>query len=147
MLSIETAMQDYFKNEKEKKIHIEKEPENKQEPIKIGVPSEEPNKFNNLNTSNLKVPFAYVGIVSEGSPAEEAGLKAKDGIINFDNKIFYGYYQNPLKNVSDIVKSNINQEIPIEVLRSSLDEKGFEKIEYVKLNLIPHEWEGQGVLG
>ncbi len=148
MLQIEEEMSEYFKTESEKKERektTESKIRDKLEPIQVGVPSED--KGRNVNTSNVKIPFAYVGLVSEGSPSEEAGLKPKDGIINFDDKIFYGYYQNPLVKVSEIVKSKINQKIHVEVLRSISDSEGFDKIEYIKLELIPHEWSGQGVLG
>lgn len=151
MLQIEKEMQEYFKAETEKrqKEKEEAKPLIKSEPIKVtGVPSDD-SQSKNINNPNtiFKIPFAYVGFVSEGSPAQEAGLKAKDGIINFDDKVFYGYYQNPLQKVAEIVKAKINQEIQVEVMRSNIDEEGFEKIEYTKLMLTPHEWAGQGVLG
>ena len=150
MLQIEKEMQEYFKSETEKRQKEKEEPKplDMSEPIKVtGVPSEDL-KAKNLNSNtNLKIPFAYVGSVNEGSPAEEAGLKLKDGIISFDDKIFFGYYQNPLQKVAEIVKAKINQDIHVEVMRSILDQEGFEKIEYVKIVLIAHEWAGQGVLG
>jgi len=148
MLDIEKEMQEYFKNENEKKANekLVNKSQDKGDPIQIGVPSDDTAKIN-FKSQSLKIPFAYVGLVNEGSPAEEAGLKKNDGIINFDDKIFYGYYQNPLQKVAEIVKGKINQSIPVEVIRSVIDLEGFDKIEYVKLNLIPHEWFGQGVLG
>ena len=151
MLQIEKEMQEYFKTEserKQKETQEEKKPkQDKSEPIKVtGVPSDE-SGTKNLSSTNIKIPFAYVGLVSQGSPAEEAGLKPRDGIINFDDKVLYGYYQNPLVKVAEIVKAKINQSIQVEVMRSNLDEQGFERIEYVKLVLMPHEWAGQGVLG
>lgn len=150
MLQIEKEMQEYFKSEseqKQKENQAEKKPLEKNEPIKVtGVPSDD-SSTKNINTANIKIPFAYVGLVSEGSPAEEAGLKPRDGIINLDDKVSFGYYQNPLLKVAEIVKAKINQIINVEVMRSNLDSEGFEKIEYVKLQLIPHEWAGQGVLG
>ena len=153
MLKIEEEMQSFFLNEKDKK---EKENEKKIEqeklkPIKIPAPSSDNNDKkteNNLNTnSNMKIPFAYIGAVTAGSPAEESGLRPNDGIINFDNKIFFGSFQNPLQKVAEIVKGKIDAVIYVEVLRITKDNEGFDKIQYEKINLIPHTWSGQGVLG
>ncbi len=152
MLQIEKEMQEYFLSESERrqkeKQEAQKPSDDKSEPIKVtGVPSNESSTKNLSAATNIKIPFAYVGLVSPGSPAEEAGLKPKDGIINFDDKVSFGYYQNPLLKVAEIVKAKVNNSIHVEVMRCNLDEEGFEKIEYVKLVLMPHEWAGQGVLG
>ena len=152
MLKIEEEMQSFFlkESERKEKENIKKKEDDKFEPITIAAPSDDKpaNNCSNLNTnSNIKIPFAYIGSVTSGSPAEEAGLKAKDGIINFDDKIFYGSFQNPLQKVAEIVKGKIDSLIFVEVLRVTKDEEGFDKIQYEKINLIPHQWSGQGVLG
>jgi C-terminal processing protease CtpA/Prc len=152
MLKIEEEMQLFFLKEKDKKEKqvINKNVEDKLELIKIGAPSDDikknENNINNTNT-NIKIPFAFIAAVSSGSPAEEAGLLPNDGIINFDNKIFYGSFGNPLQKVAEIVKDRINANIYLEVLRIIKDNEGFDKIQYEKINLIPHAWSGQGVLG
>lgn len=151
MLKIEGEMQSFFLKEKDRKEkeNVNKTQQEKLEPIKIAAPSDD-KKSNeaNLNTnSNIKIPFAYIGSVTSGSPAEEAGLKPNDGIINFDDKIFYGTFQNPLQKVAEIVRGKIDSLISVEILRITKDEEGFDKIQYEKINLIPHTWSGQGVLG
>lgn len=149
MLKIEEEMKNFFLIEKERK---ERELSNKKEigklePIKIGA-SLDDKKYNlNTNNQNIKIPFAYIGSLSEGSPAEEAGLRLDDGIINFDGKIIYGQYQNPLQKVAEIVKDKLDKVINVEVLRMIKDSDNFDKILIEKLELIPHKWSGQGVLG
>lgn len=149
MLQIEKEMQEYFKNENEKKqLCQDSAKTNKTEPIKVGVPSEDKDKSAYIKPiSDIKIPFAYVGLVTAGSPAEEAGLLAGDGILNFDNKIYYGIFDNPLQKVAEIVREKLNKEIHVDVLRIIIDSQGFEKFEYKTLSLIPHQWAGQGVLG
>jgi C-terminal processing protease CtpA/Prc len=153
MLKIEEEMQLFFMKEKDKKEKevLNKNTQEKMEPIKIGAPSDDNNKnennINNNSITNMKIPFAYIADIASGSPAEEAGLMPNDGIINFDHKIFYGSFGNPLKKLAEIVKEKINANIYVEILRIIKDNEGFDKIQYEKINLIPHTWSGQGVLG
>jgi C-terminal processing protease CtpA/Prc len=142
MILIENNMQVYFKNEKDNKIQIQSQTEyiKKNEPIQMQVFEDEikPNK-------NLPLPFAFVGLISEGSPAEEAGLQVGDGIVSFAD-LYYGMTNNPLQRIAIIVRDKVNSEILVEVLRKT-NENGEEKLNFIKLTLIPHTWSGQGLLG
>ena len=121
MLKIEEEMQNFFlkENERKQKEKEKKKEIEKLEPIKIPAPSEDKEniKFSTNNNSNIKIPFAFIGLVSPGSPADEAGLIAGDGIINFDDKIYYGF-QNPLQKVAEIVKGKINEVIKLKMKKA-----------------------------
>jgi 26S proteasome non-ATPase regulatory subunit 9 len=136
MKIIEEKMQIFFSNKQDINITNKKE-EISDEGIKIQVFEEE--KKNNYNI--LKVPICWIELVNEGSPADEAGLKAGDAIIQFD-KISYGMTNNPLKNISEVVNKKIDEEINVVVKR-----KINENVEYINIKLIPHRWSGQGFLG
>ena len=139
MTTIEQSMQVFFKSDKEKRINIENKKEiDKTEPITISVQEEAPK-----TQSTIKIPIAWIGSVTEGSPADEAGLKAGDGIINFDKSVYYGVSNNPLQKIAEIVGKKIGHEILVEIIRK--DEEN--KVEYLNITLVPHSWEGQGVLG
>jgi 26S proteasome non-ATPase regulatory subunit 9 len=141
---IEKNMQVYFNLQQENKTIIEpkKIEVDKSEPIHVQVFEDEP-KIN----KNMKIPFAWVGLVSSGSPAEEAGLQVGDGIINFNRTVFYGATNNPLQKIAEIVSQGVNKEIPVDIIRKTPDEEGNESIEYLTITLIPHQWSGNGYLG
>jgi 26S proteasome regulatory subunit N4 len=139
MISIEKNMQEYFKSDREKRIQeVAKEKVSNEEPISISVYEE-----NKSPTLSLKVPFAWVGSVAANSPAEEAGLKTNDGIINFDKTVYYGVSSNPLQKIAEIVSRKTGQEIQVELLRKDEEQNS----QYLNIILIPHQWSGQGVLG
>lgn len=141
MTVIENNMQIFFKNETTKKAEIKVDkPEDKNEPISLMI-HEEVKKEKVIS----KLPFAWIGLVAPGSPAEEAGLQVGDGIVLFGN-LYYGASNNPLQKISEIVSKNIDQEIAVEIIRKNVENEE-ENIRFIKLNLIPHTWSGQGVLG
>ena len=143
MKEIETQMNLFFENQsKNVKIENKKEDVDISEPITISVAEDQPKIKNTLS-----IPFAWVGLISEGSPAEEAGLKIGDGIVSFDKTLYYGLTNNPLQKIAEIVSKKTDCEIPVEVLRKNKDENGDEKREFISLTLVPHKWSGQGVLG
>ena len=145
METIEINMAIYFKNEKSnKKVEEKKEEIDLKEPIQLQVFEED---FTKKQGDKLKIPLATVGLVSEGSPAEEAGLMIGDGIVNFDNIVYYGAFTNPLQKIAEIVGRKIENSISVEIVRKVIEENGNEKKEYKILNLVPHKWSGQGVLG
>jgi C-terminal processing protease CtpA/Prc len=136
MKIIEEKMSSYFSQKPESQI-IEKKVEQQDEGIKIQVYEEDPQSKNNV----LKVPFCWVGMVTDGSPADEAGLYPGDGIIQFD-RLTFGVSTNPLKSISEIVNKKIDEPIQVVVKRQIED-----SVEYIDIKLIPHTWSGQGLLG
>ena len=147
MEKIEKKMMTYFEeiNNNRKEDESNEEEKNSISNIKqeatTGACAEDQN--NNKMGENIKEPFAKVISVENGSPADEAGLKADDSIINFNGILFKGASNNPLVTLSDIVKSKIGEQIPISLVRKNKENI----LELVRLNIIPHTWNGRGVLG
>ena len=95
---------------------------------------------------SIKIPFADVESVVEGSPADEAGLIVGDEIVRFDH-IRYGT-PNALQKIAYLVSQKEGQNIEVEVIRSTKLEMSFaEKLEYKIVLLKPHQWSGKGLLG
>ena len=148
MEKIEKKMAIYFEelNNNKKTEEIEEESNkniinNKEEKTADAV-DEDQNKKNDME-QNMKEAFAKIVSVENGSPAEEAGLKPEDHIINFNGILYKGVSHNPLITLSEIVKSKIGEEIPISIVRKNKNNI----LEMEKLNIIPHTWNGRGVLG
>ncbi|PHH76321.1 hypothetical protein CDD82_4050 [Ophiocordyceps australis] len=90
----------------------------------------------------LLPPFAKVNGVTEGSPAEKAGLKVGDEIRAFGH-VNRSNNQN-LKGVADCVAENEGRSIFIKVSRPS----GVAEREEMRLTLTPvRDWGGRGMLG
>ena len=147
MEKIEKKMMSYFEELNNNKIEEEKEESKKEN--KIGKEEttadacdEDLNKKNN-SEQNMKEAFAKIVSVENGSPAEEAGLKPEDHIINFNGILYKGVSHNPLITLSEIVKSKIGEEIPVSIVRKNKDNI----LEMNNLKIIPHTWNGRGVLG
>ena len=147
MEKIEKKMASYFEEINNKKSEeIEEEPKknifnNKEEKTTDAV-DEDKNKENDME-QNMKEAFAKIVSVEIGSPAEEAGLKPEDHIINFNGVLYKGVSHNPLITLSEIVKNKIGEEIPVSIVRKNKDNI----LQMEKLNIIPHTWNGRGVLG
>ena len=147
MEKIEKKMASYFEEINNKKSEeIEEEPKknifnNKEEKTTDAV-DEDKNKENDME-QNMKEAFAKIVSVEIGSPAEEAGLKPEDHIINFNGVLYKGVSHNPLITLSEIVKNKIGEEIPVSIVRKNKDNI----LHLEKLNIIPHTWNGRGVLG
>ena len=142
---IEKNMQIYFKNESEKpQVSIPEKKVDVEEPIMISI-TEEKKDFNEEKSSELKLPFAKIDLVSPNSPAEEAGLREGDKIVSFENVTHSE--KDPLKRIADIVGKKLNNIIKVEVLRKEIINESEERLVYVSLELTPHTWNGQGVLG
>ena len=148
MEKIEKKMAIYFEelNNNKKTEEIEEESNkniinNREEKTDDAV-DEDQNKKNDME-QNMKEAFAKIVSVENGSPAEEAGLKPEDHIINFNGILYKGVSHNPLITLSEIVKSKIGEEIPISIVRKNKNNI----LEMEKLNIIPHTWNGRGVLG
>ena len=114
---------------------------NKEEKTTDAV-GEDKNKENDME-QNMKEAFAKIVSVEIGSPAEEAGLKPEDHIINFNGVLYKGVSHNPLITLSEIVKNKIGEKIPVSIVRKNKDNI----LHMEKLNIIPHTWNGRGVLG
>ena len=147
MEKIEKKMMAYFEEINNKKSQESQEEEktdklNKREEATAGACAEDDNKNINIE-QNMKEAFAKIISVESGSPADEAGLKPEDHIINFNNILYKGVSHNPLITLSEIVKGNIGQKIPISIVRKN--ENNVLHIE--NLIIIPHTWSGRGVLG
>ena len=147
MEKIEKKMMAYFEELNNNKIEEEVKEDNKnsnsnpKEEATSGAASEDQN--NNKIQESIKEPFAKIVSVENGSPADEAGLKAEDAIINFNGILYKGVSHNPLMTVQEIVKSKIGEEIPISVVRKNSDNI----LIMVNLKIVPHTWRGRGVLG
>ena len=147
MEKIEKKMASYFEEINNKKSEeIEEEPKknifnNKEEKTTDAV-DEDKNKENDME-QNMKEAFAKIVSVEIGSPAEEAGLKPEDHIINFNGVLYKGVSHNPLITLSEIVKNKIGEEIPVSIVRKNKNNI----LELAKLKITPHTWSGKGVLG
>ncbi|XP_045455992.1 probable 26S proteasome non-ATPase regulatory subunit 9 [Melitaea cinxia] len=85
---------------------------------------------------NDKRVFATVGFVESGSPADEAGLRRNDQLIQF------GYLSatnfNNIHQVQKVSRSSIYRPLPIKVKRGE---------EELKLVVTPRAWEKEGLVG
>ena len=147
MEKIEKKMASYFEELNNNKMEEEEEEVKKdnkigKEETTADACDEEINKKNNIEL-NMKEAFAKIVSVENGSPAEEAGLKPDDHIINFNGILYKGVSHNPLITLSEIVKSKIGEEIPMSIVRKNKDNI----LEMNKIKIIPHTWNGKGVLG
>ena len=111
MEKIEKKMASYFEELNNNKMEEEEEEVKKdnkigKEETTADACDEEINKKNNIEL-NMKEAFAKIVSVENGSPAEEAGLKPDDHIINFNGILYKGVSHNPLITLSEIVKSKI----------------------------------------
>ena len=147
MEKIEKKMAEYFEELNNNKIEEkEEEPKNKnifgKEETTADACGEDQNKKNDFE-KDMKEAFAKIISVENGSPAQEAGLMPDDHIVNFNGILYKGVSHNPLITLSEIVKNKIGEEIPISVVRKNKNNI----LEMAKLNIIPHRWNGKGVLG
>lgn len=78
-----------------------------------------------------------VNLITPGSPAEDAGLRLHDEIIEFGS-INQSNFQKDMQKVAQLVKNKENQRIPLKVRREDA---------ILNMNLIPRNWSGRGLLG
>lgn len=86
--------------------------------------------------ASTHIAFAKVFLVSAGSPAETAGLKVDDQIIEFGSVNATNFKD--FKQISEIVKNQQNQEIALKIRRRN---------ELHELILIPKAWSDCGLMG
>ncbi|XP_062537989.1 26S proteasome non-ATPase regulatory subunit 9 [Armigeres subalbatus] len=81
-------------------------------------------------------PIAKVNVVSEGSPAEDAGIALRDEIVEFGT-INAGNFRD-LSQIGAVVRSCENRIVPVKVRRDG---------KLIELSLTPKSWSGRGLLG
>ncbi|XP_011192887.1 26S proteasome non-ATPase regulatory subunit 9 [Zeugodacus cucurbitae] len=96
----------------------------------------------NTSTSSASMPppvevIVKVNMISPGSPAEEAGLRVDDEILEFGT-INSRNFQNDLSQIGDLVRHMQNKRVPLKVLRTG---------QHLDMILIPKTWSGRGLLG
>ena len=147
MGTIEKKMMAYFEELNNNKMEEESQEEDKKANSNIkqeataGACADDQN--NNKTVENMQEPFAKIASVEGGSPADEAGLKEGDAIINFNEILYKGVSKNPLITFKEIVTNKIGEKIPLSVVRKNKENI----LEVVNLNIVPHSWSGKGVLG
>ncbi|XP_012275608.1 26S proteasome non-ATPase regulatory subunit 9 [Orussus abietinus] len=95
-----------------------------------------PASTNTVQEAVLSEPFLKVNLVSSGSPAELAGIRVDDLILEFgsiDSRNF-----RTLKDIGDLVEHSRYKTILLKIKR------GYNTI---VLSLIPRPWSGNGLLG
>jgi 26S proteasome non-ATPase regulatory subunit 9 len=91
-------------------------------------------------------PFAVIDAVASNSPAQEAGLKVGDQVVEFGS-INHTNHRNLLALSELVPEAAGNKEgIRITVLRQA-DEMNDRIREFEELTLNPRPWEGRGLLG
>ncbi|QNP99075.1 YALIA101S03e24322g1_1 [Yarrowia lipolytica] len=84
--------------------------------------------------SDHVVPFAVVGVVSDGSPASSVGLKTNDKIVRLGNV--------------EATTPRIPQALPLAVVEGNpVDVVVLREEETLTLTLLPAKWEGNGLIG
>lgn len=81
-------------------------------------------------------PIAKVNVVSEGSPAQEAGIALRDEIVEFGT-VNGGNFRD-LSQIAAVVRSCENKSVTVKVRRDG---------RLVDLVLTPKSWSGRGLLG
>ena len=148
MIKIEKKMAAYFEelNNNKKAEEVKEEPEKNIVNNKEEKPADAVDEDNNKRIEmeqDMNEAFAKIVSVENGSPAEEAGLKPEDHIINFNGILYKGVSHNPLITLSEIVKSKIGEEIPISIVRKNKDNI----LQMEKLNINQNTRNRRRVLG
>ena len=97
-------------------------------------------KLPNVNDLNLNEnhtnPIVKVNLVSPGSPAEAAGIRLRDEIVEFGS-INSNNFQD-LSQIGTLVKNCENKNIPLKIKRDG---------RFMQVTLVPKTWSGRGLLG
>lgn len=90
-----------------------------------------------------ETPFARVNSVAPGSPADQAGLKARDVIRRFGTVNWVNHER--LTKVGEVVQQNEGRPLVVKVSRTNESGQGTREL---SVNLIPRrDWGGRGLLG
>jgi len=93
-------------------------------------------------TGDVGMPFARVNNVINGSPADQAGLKAGDNIRSFGIVNWVNHER--LSKIAEIVQQNEGRPLAVKVVRKN-DQGGTSDL---NLSLTPRrDWGGRGLLG
>lgn len=90
-----------------------------------------PSSSHSADSNERSAPFAKIGNVRSGSPADVAGLRADDEIVSFGDAT-------SLNDVKEYTMSHLNESFAVLVV-SRREEK--------TLHITPQAWSGEGVLG
>jgi len=83
-----------------------------------------------------RVPFAKVNLVDQGSPADSAGLKVGDEIVQFGS-VVSGNFES-MQTIATVVQHSKSKPMVIRVIRNQQE---------VRVSLTPKTWSGRGLLG
>jgi len=125
MKSIDGGLEKYFQESKEQLTTTKMPPELRATSSSASSSSE--------NTT----PIVVVNVVSEKSPAEEAGIQLRDQIISFGSITASNFKD--LSQIGELVKNSQNRQLRIKVKRSGG--------QFQDLILVPKIWNGRGLLG
>ncbi|CAH1173721.1 unnamed protein product [Phaedon cochleariae] len=95
-----------------------------------------PMETNRIEVPVHRIPFARVTIVSEGSPADHAGIRVGDEVVEFGS-----VNADNFKNITDIatvVQHSDGSQVSVKLKRGE---------RYVTVQLVPKKWSGRGLLG
>ncbi|KZF24236.1 26S proteasome non-ATPase regulatory subunit 9 [Xylona heveae TC161] len=103
-----------------------------------------PGSVNAASASGLiETPFAKVNSVVEGSPADEAGLKAGDRVRRFGTATWLNHEK--LTKVAEVVRQNEGRPIQVKIVRKNPMTQADQEL---LLHLTPRSgWGGRGLLG
>uniref|UniRef100_A0A224YG67 26S proteasome non-ATPase regulatory subunit 9 n=1 Tax=Rhipicephalus zambeziensis TaxID=60191 RepID=A0A224YG67_9ACAR len=88
------------------------------------------------NVATPSLPFAVVGKVENGSPADVAGLHAGDKIVKFGS-VNAGNFKD-VTDIASVVQHSVGRPVNVVVKRNA---------DSVPLVLTPKQWHGKGLLG
>lgn len=91
---------------------------------------------NPVAMSNHDTPIVIVNLVSPNSPAEEAGIKVRDQIIEFGTINSENFVN--LAQIGELTKHSQNHPMALKIRRDELT---------LNLTLTPKMWSGRGLLG
>lgn len=116
-----------------------------------GTPAEAATKNESTNSTSTdsppaappvdKVAFAIIDAITEGSPADECGLRVKDEVVEFGS-LNVKNFQN-LQQVAEIAQHKVDQKVAVLIKRKR--ENGSIFIDTIQL--VPKKWAGRGFLG
>jgi len=102
----------------------------------------------------IPIPFCQITVVMDNSPAYQGGIRENDLLTRFGGITSANFSE--INQIVDVVRNNINQEIPIALLRvlheaeTDLEDSHTYKgkhYKFIETKIVPRKWEGEGVLG
>ncbi|XP_045208647.2 26S proteasome non-ATPase regulatory subunit 9-like [Mercenaria mercenaria] len=100
--------------------------------------TQEPDSTQEVKKFVVREPIGTVMSVDEGSPAEMAGLRVGDSVVQFGSLTADNFQG--LQNIATVVQHSIDKSLPVAVVRDSMAE--------IKLSITPTRWKpDKGLLG